>query len=102
MFDHGKRDVSWFPIATGTYYKVDYSPGTDISMYKNIPVPMSYMAINSNYDFIEGYEHDTKAGLLHVADHHVSPGKNNGLGETVTSDKHGIEISQMKTALILN
>jgi tetratricopeptide (TPR) repeat protein len=75
VFDHGKRDVSDFPIATGTYYKVDYSPGTDISMYKNIPVPTSYMAINSNYDFVGGYEHDTRAGLLHIADHHVSPGK---------------------------
>lgn len=75
VFDHGKRDVSSFPIATGTYYKVDYSPGTDISRYKNIPVPTSYMAINSNYDFVGGYEHDTKAGLLHVANHHVSPGK---------------------------
>src|SRR6185312_3862597 len=75
VFDHGKRDVSTFPIATGTYYKVNYSPGTDISMYKNIPVPTSYMAINSDYDFVGGYEHDTKGGLLHVADHHVSPGK---------------------------
>ena len=75
VFDHGKRDVSSFPIATGTYYKVDYSPGTDISRYKNIPVPTSYMAINSNYDFVGGYEHDTQAGLLHVANHHVSPGK---------------------------
>ncbi|WP_449439112.1 DUF5107 domain-containing protein [Pedobacter steynii] len=75
VFDHGKRDVSTFPIATGTYYKVDYSPGTDISMYKNIPVPTSYMAINSDYDFVGGYEHDTEGGLLHVANHHVSPGK---------------------------
>ena len=75
VFDHGKRDVSTFPIATGTYYKVDYSPGTDISRYKNIPVPTSYMAVNSEYDFVGGYEHDTRAGLLHVADHHVSPGK---------------------------
>lgn len=75
VFDHGKRDVSTFPIATGTYYKVDYSPGTDISMYKNIPVPTSYMAINSEYDFVGGYEHDSQGGLLHVANHHVSPGK---------------------------
>ncbi|HWZ34755.1 MAG TPA: DUF5107 domain-containing protein, partial [Mucilaginibacter sp.] len=75
VFDHGKRDVSTFPIATGTYYKVDYSPGTDISRYKNIPVPTSYMAINSAYDFVGGYEHDTQGGLLHVANHHVSPGK---------------------------
>ncbi len=75
VFDHGKRDVSTFPIATGTYYKVDYAPGTDISRYRNIPVPTSYMAISSAYDFVGGYEHDTRAGLLHVADHHVSPGK---------------------------
>lgn len=75
VFDHGKRDVSDFPIATGTYYKVDYSPGTDISRYRNIPVPTSYMAVNSEYDFVGGYEHDTQAGLLHVANHHVSPGK---------------------------
>jgi len=75
VFDHGKRDVSSFPIATGTYYKVDYSAGVDISRYKNIPVPTSYMAIKSKYDFMGGYEHDTKAGVLHVANHHVSPGK---------------------------
>jgi tetratricopeptide (TPR) repeat protein len=75
VFDHGKRDVSDFPIATGTYYKVDYAPGTDISRYKNIPVPTSYMAIKSKYDFMGGYEHDTQAGLLHVANHHTSPGK---------------------------
>jgi tetratricopeptide (TPR) repeat protein len=75
VFDHGRRDVSAFPIATGTYYKVDYSPGTDISWYKNIPVPTSYMAVNSEFDFVGGYDHGKKAGLLHVADHHISPGK---------------------------
>ena len=41
VFDHGKRAVSSFPIATGEYYKVDYSAGVDISRYKNIPVPTS-------------------------------------------------------------
>lgn len=75
VFDHGKRDVSTFPIATGTYYKVDYSAGVDISNYKNIPVPTSYMAINSEYNFVGGYENDTEAGVLHVANHHISPGK---------------------------
>jgi tetratricopeptide (TPR) repeat protein len=75
VFDHGKRDVSDFPIATGTYYKVNYAPGTDISRYVNIPVPTSYMAIRSAYDFMGGYEHDTGAGMLHIADHHISPGK---------------------------
>ena len=75
VFDHGKRAVSSFPIATGTYYKMDYSAGVDISNYKNIPVPTSYMAVNSKYDFEGGYENDTKGGMLHVASHHFSPGK---------------------------
>jgi len=75
VFDHGKRDVAGFPIAKGTYYKVDYSSGTDISRYKNIPVPTSYMAIQSDYDFIGGYEHDTEGGIVHIANHHISPGK---------------------------
>lgn len=75
VFDHGKRDVSSFPIATGTYYKVDYSPGTDISAYNNIPVPTSYMAVNSEFNFVGGYDHKRKAGIMHVANHHVSPGK---------------------------
>jgi len=75
VFDHGKRDVSTFPVATGTYYKIDYSAGVDISNYKNIPVPTSYMAINSEFNFLGGYENDTHAGVLHVANHHISPGK---------------------------
>ena len=75
VFDHGKRDVSSFPIATGTYYKWDYSEGVDISRYKNIPVPTSYMAVNSKYDFIGGYDDSVEAGLLHVADHHINAGK---------------------------
>lgn len=75
VFDHGKRDVSTFPIATGTYYKMDYSAGVDISNYKNIKVPTSYMAVNSKYDFVGGYENDSQGGMLHVASHHFSPGK---------------------------
>lgn len=75
VMDHGKRDVSKFPIATGVYYKHDYSEGVDISRYKNIPVPTSYMAEKSNYDFVGGYDYQKQAGILHVADHHISPGK---------------------------
>lgn len=75
VMDHGKRDVSRFPIADGVYYKIDYSPGTDISWYRNISVPTSYMAYKSDYDFLGGYDHGKRAGLLHVADHHISPGK---------------------------
>ena len=75
VFDHGKRAVSSFPIATGTYYKMDYSAGVDISNYKNIYVPTSYMGVNSRFNFEGGYENDTEAGMLHVASHHFSPGK---------------------------
>lgn len=75
VMDHGKRASSTFPIATGTYYKVDYSRGVDISRYKNLPVPTSYMAAKSDYDFVGGYDDGANAGILHVADHHVSPGK---------------------------
>ena len=75
VMDHGKRAVSTFPIATGEYYKCDYSAGVDISRYKNIKVPTSYMAAHSDFDFIGNYDEGKEAGLLHVADHHVSPGK---------------------------
>jgi tetratricopeptide (TPR) repeat protein len=85
VMDHGKRDVSSFPIATGTYYKVDYSlgsedagdgrKGTDISRYRNIPVPTSYMAAKSDYGFVGSYDHGRRAGLLHICDPNVSPGK---------------------------
>lgn len=75
VMDHGKRAVSRFPIATGVYYKKDYSAGVDISCYKNIPVPTSYMAEKSKYDFVGGYDYGKRAGILHVADHHISPGK---------------------------
>ena len=75
VMDHGKRAVSTFPIATGEYYKADYSAGVDISRYKNIKVPTSYMAAHSDFNFIGNYDESRQAGLLHVADHHISPGK---------------------------
>jgi len=78
VMDHGKRDVSSFPIATGTYYKVNYGAngsGTDISRYKNIPVPTSYMAYHSDFDFMGDYDHGRQAGMIHNANHHLVPGK---------------------------
>lgn len=92
VYDHGKRAVSRFPIATGEYYKHDYSAGVDISRYKNIPVPTSYMAEKSDFDFVGGYDWQKQAGLLHVADHHVSPAKNSGHGAAATLAKRGTEI----------
>lgn len=75
VFDHGKRAVSSFPVATGTYYKMDYSAGVDIACYKNIEVPTSYMVAGSRFDFEGGYDDNERAGMLHVANHRLSPGK---------------------------
>lgn len=75
VMDHGKRDLATFPIATGVYYKHDYAPGTDISRYRNIPVPTSYMAYHSEFDFVGGYDHHRHAGMMHVSEHRTAPGK---------------------------
>jgi hypothetical protein len=33
------------------------------------------MAYKSDFNFVDGYDHGVQAGLLHVANHHISPGK---------------------------
>ncbi|MGA2231755.1 MAG: DUF5107 domain-containing protein, partial [Tepidisphaeraceae bacterium] len=95
--DHAKRAMSAFPLCAGSYYGVDYGkrgrrgvsaedrprqfvpPGTypanDLSWYANIPVPTSYMAMGSTQDFFGGYDHAAQAGVIHYANHHISPGK---------------------------
>ncbi len=73
--DHSKRSMSCYPIARGSYYGVDYGKGVDVSWYQNIPVPTSYFAWESAYDFFGGYDHRRDAGVIHVANHHISPGK---------------------------
>ena len=50
-------------------------PPNDLSWYANIPVPTSYMALGSREDFVGGYDHAARAGVVHVADHHIAPGK---------------------------
>ncbi len=73
--DHAKRALSEFPMARGFYYGADYRQGVDLRWYKNIPVPTSYMVTDSRYDFLGGYDHARQAGVVHVADHHIAPGK---------------------------
>jgi tetratricopeptide (TPR) repeat protein len=57
------------PLATLCY------AANDISWYANIPTPCSYMCLGSQEDFCGGYDHRAEAGLVHVANHHLSPGK---------------------------
>jgi tetratricopeptide (TPR) repeat protein len=102
--DHARRSMSRYPRCEGSYYGVDYAarakegvpagecpdryvppacggapaadyPPDDLSFYANIPVPTSYMCIGSRGDFFGGYDHAAAAGIVHVANHHVSPGK---------------------------
>lgn len=95
--DHAKRAMSTFPRADGSYYGVNYGarardgvpaseaptqfrpgggyPANDLSWYANIPVPTSYMCTGSAGDFFGGYDHAQHAGLVHVANRHIAPGK---------------------------
>ena len=95
--DHARRAMSKYPLCEGEYYGVNYGargergipgterpvnfvpPGTyppnDISWYANIPVPTSYMAMGSSEDFSGGYDHKKRAGLILLANHHITPGK---------------------------
>lgn len=47
----------------------------DLSFYANIPVPTSYMCMGSKEDFLGGYDYKAQAGIVHIANHHISPGK---------------------------
>jgi len=47
----------------------------DLSFYANIPTPCSYMCVGSREDFFGGYDFFAQAGIVHVANHHISPGK---------------------------
>ena len=76
--DHAVRDMTRFPRADGPYYGIDYSqrPGADdLSWYRNIPVPTSYMVCETAFDFFGGYDHRAQGGFVHVADKYIAPGK---------------------------
>jgi tetratricopeptide (TPR) repeat protein len=101
--DHAKRATSSYPLCDDHYYGVDYGTrgidgvppeeqperfvpaylggngpayaANDLSWYANIPVPTSYMCMGTKEDFFGGYDGFARAGLIHIADHHIAPGK---------------------------
>ena len=76
--DHAVRAMSSFPIAENDYYGMDYANRPDannLSWYKNIPVPTSYMVCQTEFDFFGGYDYDSQGGFIHVANKHIAPGK---------------------------
>jgi tetratricopeptide (TPR) repeat protein len=62
------------PTRNTQHGSLNYAPN-DLSWYANIPVPTSYMCMGSKEDFFGGYDHAAKAGIVHYANHHISPGK---------------------------
>lgn len=76
---HYKRSVTTYPIANndkfGAYNGIYYNGDTDISKHKNTDAATSYFSAESEYDYFGGYDHGKKGGIVHIADHHVSPGK---------------------------
>ena len=72
---HSKPEFASWPIARQTYGGTDYTRGVDISWWKHHPNPVSFFAWNDADDWFGGYDHGRQAGVVHVADHHVAPGK---------------------------
>ena len=97
--DHAKRAMTRFRAATGAYYGVDYPAAcrrqacrrrssrasfrpdgriapNDLSWYANIPVPTSYMITATRRGFFRRLRSSrAEAGVVHVANHHIAPGK---------------------------
>ena len=72
---HSKHEMAHFPIAREVYCGFDLTKGVDISWHANSAKATSYFAGKSIFDFFGGYDHGLKAGLMHIANHHISPGK---------------------------
>jgi tetratricopeptide (TPR) repeat protein len=72
---HHKREFTSWPIATGRYGGYDFAAGVDASWYTNHIAATSMFAWKDQGDFLAGYDHGRKAGLLTVADRHLVPGK---------------------------
>ncbi len=76
---HYKRSVTTFPIANndrfGAFNGIYYDGNTDIGKHKNTKDATSYFSANSKYDYFGGYDNGVQAGIVHIADHHISPGK---------------------------
>lgn len=65
-----------YPIAGDNVFNgIDMTEPRDISMHKNTRDATSYFACASRYDFFGGYDHGRHCGVVHIANHHLSPGK---------------------------
>ncbi|MBQ8408806.1 MAG: DUF5107 domain-containing protein [Clostridia bacterium] len=72
---HYDRSHTTFPLASGQYGADNITVPKDISKHGNSPMATSYFAAPSKYDFFGGYDFRRGCGILHIADHNISPGK---------------------------
>jgi len=65
-----------YPVAgDATFNGIDMKQPRDISLHRNTRDATSYFACASQYDFFGGYDHSLACGVVHVGNHHISPGK---------------------------
>lgn len=73
---HYLKSRATYPIAAkGVYNGIPMNSDIDISWHKNTKEATSYFACASDYDFFGGYDHGKECGVVHIGDHHISPGK---------------------------
>lgn len=73
---HYLKSRTTYPIAgSGVYNGIPMDEPRDISWHKNTKEATSYFSGITDYDFFGGYDHGKQCGVVHVADHHISPGK---------------------------
>ncbi|MBQ4154197.1 MAG: DUF5107 domain-containing protein [Clostridia bacterium] len=74
---HYLKSRTTYPIAGNCVFNgIDMMKDTvDISWHKNTKQATSYFASASKYDFFGGYDYGKDCGVVHIGNHHISPGK---------------------------
>lgn len=75
VYYHYKKSVTHYPVADTVYNGIDFREGVDLRWHRNPKMATSFFCGKSGYDFFGGYDHAQKAGVVHIANHHISPGK---------------------------
>lgn len=74
---HRKQSVVEYPLTNKCMFNgKDYRDGNrDIRWHKDTVEATSYFSAKSDYDFFGGFDHGLNAGVVHVANHYIAPGK---------------------------
>lgn len=74
-FHYLKSRITYPLAGDGIFNGIPMTEQRDISYHKNTVPATSYFAAASDYDFFGGYDHAKECGVVHIGDHHLSPGK---------------------------